>query len=483
MVMVMMVMVKVIVMTVGGRKKQSEVRGGYLQWRFFVVIASVLGTGILALPVRLAPSGFTPFLVTYTIGLFMQTFILVYMVDMLQRTERAWDHACKDAGLDPTESDLHTMGSLFLSPVARVIFDAAVLLHFLSILISYALAGAQAYSEMLTAIPIHSSIWAMLTSPRGLIIPFAVGLALLVVFGQRVIQGVISLLTFAKGSLLVLLVGVTAYVGVQTGEHAKDDWTYIGHPFLIGTVALGGAPFVIPVIFKSVKRNKEDMRLFMISVVLGLIAVYVLTLTWCFYLLRIVPQYGEVSLDQSQQDGEIATVPLRKLISGEFQWVATLVTLFIMGSVTVSYVTIGTATKHVVDGIVRASLPHSLQSLPALGRCTTLTRALDSQRAREYLVYLLVFGLTLLIAFLNPKSFITVMDVFTSMALNLESGVFVVLMLDLARVCATTLHCDDVAFPAPAVFFHLRWVVFLYFVLAIVYDLAGVAEDVVDYLF
>ena len=37
--------------------------------------------------------------------------------------------------------DLHSLGNLFLGPVSRKLFDMAVMLHFISILISYVLAG------------------------------------------------------------------------------------------------------------------------------------------------------------------------------------------------------------------------------------------------------------------------------------------------------------------------------------------------------
>ena len=66
---------------------------------FFVVIASVLGTGILALPVRLAPSGFTPFVASYTLGLVMQLLVLVYMCELLQRSDKAWTAMCARSGL------------------------------------------------------------------------------------------------------------------------------------------------------------------------------------------------------------------------------------------------------------------------------------------------------------------------------------------------------------------------------------------------
>jgi hypothetical protein len=54
---------------------------------FFLTVATVLGTGILALPVKLEKSGFFPFLSSFTIGLFAQSLVLVYMVELLQKTQ------------------------------------------------------------------------------------------------------------------------------------------------------------------------------------------------------------------------------------------------------------------------------------------------------------------------------------------------------------------------------------------------------------
>jgi hypothetical protein len=86
-----------------------------------------------------------------------------------------------------------------------------------------------------------------------LIIPFALIFGLLVIFGQRILNAVISVLTFLKGSLLIFLVLVTMWVGLKVQQPILDNWLYVGRPLLIGTVALGGAPFVLPVIFAKVK--------------------------------------------------------------------------------------------------------------------------------------------------------------------------------------------------------------------------------------
>jgi hypothetical protein len=54
---------------------------------FFLTVATVLGTGILALPVKLEKSGFFPFLSSFTVGLFAQCLVLIYMVELLQKTQ------------------------------------------------------------------------------------------------------------------------------------------------------------------------------------------------------------------------------------------------------------------------------------------------------------------------------------------------------------------------------------------------------------
>jgi hypothetical protein len=54
---------------------------------FFITVATVLGTGILALPVKVAKTGFFPFLTTVVTCLVAQVFIIIYMIELLQRTQ------------------------------------------------------------------------------------------------------------------------------------------------------------------------------------------------------------------------------------------------------------------------------------------------------------------------------------------------------------------------------------------------------------
>jgi hypothetical protein len=75
--------------------------------------------------------------------------------------------------------------------------------------------------------------------------------------------------------------------------------------------------------------------------------------------------------------------------------------------------------------------------------------------------------LVLLIAMLNPKSFLSINERVTSMALNLEAGLFIVWMLMNARKYKET---DQIPFVLPNFVYSLRWITMFYFGFAVVYD-------------
>src|SRR5690349_20705391 len=101
------------------------------------------------------------------------------------------------------------MGNLFLNRFFLIIFDFCIVIHFVSILISYALAGPSAYGQFVFI------LWKNQLSMYILIPPFVIILAWLVAFGAGLIGQVISILTLFKGSMLVVMISVVGYVGFQ----------------------------------------------------------------------------------------------------------------------------------------------------------------------------------------------------------------------------------------------------------------------------
>lgn len=259
-----------------------------------------------------------------------------------------------------TTPDLHAMGKMFLGPAARLAFDAAVILHFISVLVSYALAGSLAYAQLIGILDQFT-----------LVIPVYTGVYFLVIiFGGAAVQSVISTFTFAKVTLLLFMMGVVGLVASNVNLTPVDDFGASLEPFLLGTVALGGVVNIMPVIFSRVPFNATGIKRFRGAVAGAVILCWVLNIAWAYAVLSIVPQTDEldaedaiehpelqgitVSLAQSRERGEISTVPLTQVINHgfpQYSWVSTTVTVFIVLSVSVSFITMGTGLKHVLDGI------------------------------------------------------------------------------------------------------------------------------------
>jgi len=178
----------------------------------------------------------------------------------------------------------------------------------------------------------------------------------------------------------------------------------------------------------------------------------------------------------SQLSGEISTKPLLNIIaktSSQFSWLGILINIFIMASITVSFVTVGTAMKHVLDGFV-CSLTVKLKATAG----TFLKDFVINLHInwKNGIVYFFFFGLVLLLAQIFPKGFFSILQRVTSLALNLESGVFVCIMLNTARRAYST----KIPVALYTWIFHLRFFVFVYFTFAIGYDVVTWILDLVN---
>ncbi|XP_036410857.1 uncharacterized protein si:ch211-51h4.2 isoform X2 [Megalops cyprinoides] len=533
------------------RKNQDRpwtLRFIYLQC-YFISVATILGTGILGLPVTIAQAGLLPFLVSFVIGFFIQGLLIYLFVDLLQRCRVVQMESLKsseterilmqDVGLEepaPTniemeedEEDgeepdrdllqrdtsvsnlegllgpsLHSLGVLFLNKYMSHAFNFILLFQFISVGISYALAGSEAYAELLHVRHIY-------------VIPvFTWILSLGILLAQIVIQPITSLLTLLKGTLLIVTVAVTFTVGSEVHQEMTNDFSQIGKPFLMGTVALGGIVNVMPFLFSEISHNKSQIMWFRRVVLGGLVTCTVLNILWCWAVLEIVPQmsvkkvledgisnnsgiftetsppaytfvYSNISLEESERVGEIATIPLTKIINQKhrhFSWVVKLIQIFIAISITVSFLVMGSAMKHTIDGLVNALLDgnaegmcrNSGKSLPRfLQRC-------NSRRLVNGFMSLLAFGLIFLVASCDPKGFVVMLDKVVSFSLNTEMGLFIFLMMRTSR--SEPFRHLSVPLPMGERLFRLHWVLPLYFLFAVGYDvftsLMEVAESFIQ---
>ncbi|KAF3691340.1 hypothetical protein EXN66_Car007015 [Channa argus] len=292
-----------ITLTRKNQDRQWKLRFIYLQC-YFLTVATILGTGILGLPVTIAHAGLVPFLISFLTGFFVQTGVAECIVmDQVgvedpsatdDEDEDEVDNADADTGLlqpdavclheqaEGLQPNLHLLGRLFLSRPMSHAFNCILLLQFISIGISYVLAGSEAYAALFNVSHIY-------------VIPaFTWILALAILLAHTVIQPITSLLTLLKGILLIVTVAVTFAVGTEVGLQSSSDFRQMGKPFLMGTVALGGIVNVMPLLFSQISHNKTQVLWFRRAVLAGLTTCTILNILW------------------SEKAGEIATIPLTK---------------------------------------------------------------------------------------------------------------------------------------------------------------------------
>ncbi|XP_044054518.1 uncharacterized protein si:ch211-51h4.2 isoform X2 [Siniperca chuatsi] len=537
------------------RKNQDrhwKLRFIYLQC-YFLTIATILGTGILGLPVTIAHAGLVPFLISFLIGFFVQALLVYLFVELLQKcqvvqleslkvgvedpapTEEEDDEdegekAEADTGLlqpdavavhhqaESLQPNLHMLGHLFLSRPMSHAFNCILLFQFISIGISYVLAGSEAYAALLNVSHVY-------------VIPaFTWILTLAILLAHTIIQPITSLLTLLKGILLIVTtvcvcvcvcvcvsqVAVTFAVGSEVGLQSSSDFSQMGKPFLMGTVALGGIVNVMPLLFSQISHNKTQILWFRRAVLGGLTTCTVLNVLWCWAVLEIVPQtsiperrptaeaaqpnssslsgprssispllYSNISLEESEKAGEIATIPVTKIINERYRaysWVAELIQVFIAISVTVSFLVMGSAMKHTIDGLVSSLRSSRLEWLSkAWERNLPNKQHICSVRSMaKGFMSLLGFGVIFIVSVCDPRGFVVMLDKVVSFSLNTEVGLFVFIMMRESRED----RFQNLAVPLPVgdCVFSLSWLLPTYFLFAVTYDVLQTLADVAHYL-
>jgi len=529
---------------------------------FFVTIASVLGTGILGLPVKTANSGFFPFLVVFAIVLVFEVGVIIYFVELLQQSRAIMrlgissldDLQAKErealakptSGLSVREEDqvpnkrgstsyrplpyendqtysgdkaavnvengqdsspieidlnLHSIGRLFLGVWLRYVFDFAVFAHFLAILISYVLAGSEAWGGLFGlegGCKAHPSSEDQ-RNLRFIIVTFGVGFTLCVVLGQRLFTSVVSLMTAVKGSLLVLMVAVTAYVAFDLMESIDSDWSHIAESFLMSTVALGGAINLMPLVFNKVPQRPKEVRKFRWAVCIGLCVCATLIVLWTLFVMLAVPQKGAPpSLEEAADKGCISTIPLTEIIRDKqphLEWIAKIVEVFIVVSISISFITVGSGLKNFLDGYALTFSTKILNSAEE-GRSKAarkITNFVDRVQAQSQhmswfsvetglriLLYVFSFGISVGFAVGKPACFLVMLEYFASFALNLEAGLFIALMAVMSSRFGRNLS-SDIPLPLPQPFAtRFAYVLGAFFLAAVVYDVIDVIMKSVD---
>ncbi|UJR25547.1 hypothetical protein I4U23_006892 [Adineta vaga] len=386
--------------------------------------------------------------------------------------------------------NLHSLGELLLPCFLRQLFTATVLLSLLCVLISYALAGSQAFATLFN-IPYIKMIPA-----------FCWTWTFVIVFLHSFIQPIISVLTFLKGTLFTATVAVTLLVGLKIQNPVKNDYSAIGDSFLMSTIALGGLMNVMPMMFAKLKQTRDEIIGFNVSIFLGLTTCVILNLLWCWSILAIVPQrstclstnineslhivfnlmnesqiHGKCilspSLKKAEMNGEISTIPLSQILeNGEynyFQYVAFIVQLFIITSISVSFMTMGSALHHTIKGVVDSYWNPTLEAETSLRKYGNIFEYITARRIAQWIGSLIIFSIVFGIAMSNPKGFKSILEQAASLFQNIEIGLFLGIMI--YKVSSREYNHYILPFQLPRWFLYLQGIIPVYFLFAVVYDI------------
>ncbi|EDV22246.1 uncharacterized protein TRIADDRAFT_59293 [Trichoplax adhaerens] len=517
-----------------------------IECKDFIVIAAIMGVGVLGLPVTLSHSGLGPLIFDVSLSCISQIIAMHAFLNLLQKAQvickrKDWHQLLKplqeiasdtdeekttafdekegtqgdenekkeklinsgrkfshdsdpsqpvnmeeidleqpltDDGKNLEENEdssdeevnLYMISKLFLLPGVREIFDLTTIAVLTSLLISYVLAGSQAYGQLIQAnyvniIPFFTWFWAAF-----------------VLFLWFMVQPFVTVLTFVKCIMLL-----------------------VTHYFIVYFVySIGGVINVMPMMYNRIQAKPVQIQRFILAIDAALITVAIVDILWSDAVLGVVPQtchpspeqvsatvspfatidevqhFCNVSLARARRHGIISTVVLTKTLRQhypQYDWLAWLTESFISISITVSYLTMGSALIHLVNGLFHRMyekvdqyfINREKQQLLANPRFSFLTPRILIQKLVEAIVFTIVF----LVSLTNPEAFIKILNFFSSFCFNIQTGFFLPLMIYAAEhhEILKTVH---IPYPMSRMTYYLTYVAASFYMFSCIFDLAEI---------
>lgn len=432
----------------------------YNPWRVIPVItllsiATIIGSGILALPVTLHHTSLQVFLVVFTIAYVAYVGSVYAVVEVFQRItlhlsdRRAEEQANGSSSSDPSSPmlsstslqetsskniTLFAIADMYLpSNILIWLFHICALLSFLGLIMSYGLAGPQALWQVLYPPPASSF------PPVSMFFGYSFVGVIAVIFFMNTLLPVFSSLTILKGLLFIGVVVIvaalpqSAHVTSFKNLFLQSSSFLSGvEPFLVAMVALGGLSNTMPVMYALLPEqpSRRQIKHFRASVLSGLTICYLLNVGWVVALIQVVPRDGKSSLSSAYVLGQISTVPLVENLVGLpdvspriIHAVTLIVQLFILVSAAVSFFIISAGFKSYIAGVadgLRKSLEMHGWYVP--------------EKIARSIAYTLVFGTLIFFIVKNPNGFLVVLTRLGSLTLSAQSCFLVFVILYYSRI-------------------------------------------------
>lgn len=413
------------------------------------------------------------------------------MIQLIFSFLRKFDQPEMSSEAQPT---FYCLGNIFLEnrPFLKLTFLSSMLLNFLSLLISYCLAGTQAYAGILPGEGLTKFFKPTVSTKAGTVVNellnkapvkgvgyvwmllFTIILSCMILFHSQSAQFVVQVLTTGKALILAIAVFSVLLLSMNSEivTNLTEDWSKLGSGFLMGTVALGEAAQVLPLLYCQIdKPSLYAFQELKKAVILALITCYVLGVLWCTAILNLIPQgidaarfcnntdmknrvfnpqeFNEIEeydvvcnkgiyLTQASKRGMISSNPLTQLLDSYdslgYDWLASMIRLFVAVSITVSFLAVGSAMYHALKGwtkhlyelcIKNESINVDLIGSPfekveyyVLKGINPFLVRLNTDEERHRFMGAVIFGFITVVALINPKGFSNMLKYETSLSLN-----------------------------------------------------------------
>jgi tyrosine-specific transport protein len=296
----------------------------------FVFAATIIGAGILALPVAAANAGLFPTILILVIIGAMSIFSALYIAEAVLATEGVYH--------------LPTLAEKYLGRTGLLVMLAGVIIYVYGALTGYLSAGGQLFNTLSNgALP----VW------LGVLIYFLIA-SIVVHFGLKLMSQIETYL-FVGMLILLGLVMTIALINVRVPLLFEAKWS--STPGIFGVVLFAYVGHsVIPSIAAGLDKKRDINKIAVWGVVIPLL-LYIL---WCVVVIGVVPK---ANLLMAKTAGLPATIPLG-IIAGTS--IALLGNVFAVLSTMTSYIGFGFSLKEVYRDTA-GSFKKSLKPVLATG--------------------------------------------------------------------------------------------------------------------
>ncbi|MEN9344229.1 MAG: hypothetical protein RLZZ453_1016 [Chlamydiota bacterium] len=258
---------------------------GHLLGGTLLIAGTMVGVGMLALPVATGAGGFLPAIVVYIL-----CWLFMLSTGLLLLEVCTWM---------PKDANLITMAHRLLGPVGRGVCWVVYLFLFVTVMIAHVVGGGTIFSEIFGS-----------GTPNGLFMVLYVALfAPIIYLGTLWVDRLNILLMLGVISSYLLFIPVS-YNQVNFEFLKRVDWSYTFQALPVLFTAFT-FQVIIPTLMTYMKRDVKKIRL---AIILGTSIPLVVYLIWEFLILGIVPADGPHSLAEAAEKGWNAVTPLKEIL-------------------------------------------------------------------------------------------------------------------------------------------------------------------------